>query len=145
MYGWVSVNWECAAKISSYMQYPQFVVTQGELCGYGLQCQTIIHAAYISTYFTDCVYRLSEVLYVIICDINHSYTRDTLIIQCSDFIAGCPQILKTDMGTENVTIAVVQPVLRHSGDDSFAGGASHHYGKFTANHVWHIYNAAAEL
>lgn len=128
--------------ISSYMQYPQFVVTQGELCGYGLQCQTIIQPTYQHTSLT--VYRLSEVFYVIICD-NHSYTRDTLIIQCSDFIAGCPQILRTDMGTENATIAVVQPVLRHSGDDSFAGGASHRYGKSTANQVWHIYNAAAEL
>ena len=49
------------------------------------------------------------------------------------------------MGTENATIAVVQPVLRHSGDDSFTGGASHRYGKSTANQVWHIYNAAAEL
>ena len=42
------------------------------------------------------------------------------------------------MGTENATIAVVQPVLRHSGDDSIAGGASHRYGKSTANQVWHI-------
>ena len=40
--------------------------------------------------------------------------------------------------TENATIAVVQPVLRHSGDDSFAGGASHRYGKSTANQVWQI-------
>ena len=143
MYGWVSVNWECAAKTSSYMQYPQFVVTQGELCGYGLQCQTIIQPTYQHTSLT--VYRLSEVFYVVICDIYHSYTRDTLIIQCSGFIAGCPQILRTDMGTENATIAVVQPVLRHSGDDSFTVAASHHYGKSTANQVWHIYNAAAEL
>ena len=96
--------------------------------------------AYISTYFTDCVQPVGGILCY-----NLWHYRDTLIIQCSDFIAGCSQILRTDMGTENATIAVVQPVLRHSGDDSFTGGASHRYGKSTANQVWHIYNAAAEL
>ena len=59
---WTGVNWECAAKRSSYMQYPQFVVTQGELCGYGLQCQTIVQPTYQRT--SPSVYRLSEVFYV---------------------------------------------------------------------------------
>ena len=48
---------------------------------------------------------------------------------------GCPTILRTDLGTENSTIAVIQPALRHGGDDKYAGENSHRYGKSTSNRV----------
>lgn len=48
---------------------------------------------------------------------------------------GCPTILRTDLGTENSSVAVIQPVLRHYHTDSLAGKNSHWYGKSTANQV----------
>ena len=48
---------------------------------------------------------------------------------------GCPRILRTDMGTENSILAVIQPMLRHTGTDTFAGAASHRYGRSPSNQV----------
>ena len=39
------------------------------------------------------------------------------------------------MGTENTTIAFLQPVFRHNGLDHLAGGKSHRYGKSVTNQV----------
>lgn len=47
----------------------------------------------------------------------------------------CPSILRTDIGTENSTIALIQPILRHGHTDSLAGENSHRYGKSTSNQV----------
>ena len=60
----------------------------------------------------------------------------TLIIMINvvDLI-GCPKNLRTDPGTENSIVAVVQPAFRHSGNDSFAGLNSHRYGKSPSNKV----------
>ena len=55
-----------------------------------------------------------------------------------DFVVmlpGCPKILRTDPGTENSIVAVVQPALRHNGSDNFAGSNSHRYGKSPSNQV----------
>lgn len=43
--------------------------------------------------------------------------------------------MRTDPGTENSIVAVIQPVLRHIGSDSFAGCNSHRYGKSPSNQV----------
>ena len=37
----------------------------------------------------------------------------------SYLFAGCPSVLRTDLGTENSNIAVIQPILRHYDCDSF--------------------------
>ena len=60
----------------------------------------------------------------------------TLIIMINvvDLI-GCLKILRTDPGTENSIVAVVQPAVCHSGNDSFAGSNSHCYGKSPSNRV----------
>lgn len=50
--------------------------------------------------------------------------------------AGCPQVLRTDRGTENSMIAVIQPMLRNSHSDSFAREKSHIYGRSTSNQVY---------
>ena len=49
------------------------------------------------------------------------------------FISGCPELLRTDPGTENSTIATLQMVFRRNGSDSRAGIESHRYGKSTSN------------
>lgn len=46
---------------------------------------------------------------------------------------GCPSILQTDCGTENVIIAAMQSYLRANGDDEFAGEKAHRYGSSPAN------------
>lgn len=48
---------------------------------------------------------------------------------------GCPSVLRTDCGTENSHVAVIQPILRHEHADSLAGGNSHRYGKSSSNQV----------
>ena len=49
--------------------------------------------------------------------------------------AGCPSIGRTDAGTENSALAVIQPILRHNHTDEFAQEKSHRYGKSTTNQV----------
>ena len=50
-------------------------------------------------------------------------------------LTGCPRLLRTDMGTENSSIAVIQPILRHHHYDSLSKSNSHRYGKSTSNQV----------
>ena len=51
------------------------------------------------------------------------------------FCSGCPRLLRTDLGTENSVIAVMQPMLRHNSLDNLAGVNSHRYGASTSNQV----------
>ena len=53
--------------------------------------------------------------------------------------AGCPSIVRTDAGTENSALAVIQPILRHSHTDEFAQEKSHRYGKSTTNQVLNMH------
>ena len=46
---------------------------------------------------------------------------------------GCPSILRTDDGTENVNMAAIQAYLRSSGEDDFAGANAHKYRSSPAN------------
>ena len=47
----------------------------------------------------------------------------------------CPRLLRTDPGTENSIIVVMQPMLRHNGSDPLSGANSHRYGTSTSNQV----------
>ena len=82
---------------------------------------------YIATYFVECDWRWAtkQSFSVPVC----LYTN--IIIECT----GCPKILRTDPGTENSLVAVIQPALRHTGSDNFAGSNSHRYGKSPSNQV----------
>ena len=60
-----------------------------------------------------------------------SYTKNNI----DYFTLGCPRILRVDMGTENYTLAIVQPILRHFDSDYLAGGKSFMYGKSINNQV----------
>ena len=64
----------------------------------------------------------------------------TLIIMIVVDLIGCPKILHTDPGTENSNVAVVQPALRHNGNDSFAGSNGHRYGKSPSNQVISVFH-----
>ena len=43
--------------------------------------------------------------------------------------------MRTDCGTENYTLAMIQPMLCHDHNDDFAGEKSHIYGRSTSNQV----------
>ena len=53
--------------------------------------------------------------------------------ECIEELGGCPRILTTDPGTENVHIAALQCYLRGSSADDLAGEKSHRYVASTAN------------
>jgi hypothetical protein len=59
-------------------------------------------------------------------------------LQCVREIGGCPSILRTDAGTENSTLAFVQPILRHYHNDEFAQERSFRYGPSISNQVFTI-------
>ena len=48
-------------------------------------------------------------------------------------LGGCPSILQTDCGTENVIMATMQSHLRANGNDQFSGTKAHRYGSSPAN------------
>ena len=50
-------------------------------------------------------------------------------------LLGVPRIVRADCGTENVNVAFIQPFLRHSHGDCFAGTLSFRYGKSVTNQV----------
>lgn len=50
-------------------------------------------------------------------------------------LLGCPRVVRTDPGTENVLLASVQCTLRRNDNDDLAGNASHRYGKSVFNQV----------
>ena len=56
------------------------------------------------------------------------------IVLFLDF-AGCPQILRSDRGTENCFLAACHMALRHGHSDMFAGEQAYRYGKSTSNTV----------
>lgn len=48
---------------------------------------------------------------------------------------GVPRLLRSDRGTETVTVAGLQSYLRHKDADEMSGSRSFMYGKSTANQV----------
>ena len=49
--------------------------------------------------------------------------------------AGCPKLLRCDMGSENANIAFIQPFIRRNHSDARSGSGSFRYGKSTTNQV----------
>ena len=80
---------------------------------------------YIASFYCECVTK-----------VGGSYSGNIIffVSVLSYLFAGCPSVLRTDLGTENSNIAVIQPVLRHYDCDSLAGEKSHRYGKNQVNY-----------
>lgn len=54
-------------------------------------------------------------------------------LDCVKGNEGCPILLRTDCGTENVVMAGMQCYFRQNGQDEFAGEKAHKYGSSPAN------------
>ena len=54
-------------------------------------------------------------------------------IQCAKSVGVIPMRLRTDLGTENGTMAAIQCTIRHHHTDYYAGVSSHSYGSSAGN------------
>lgn len=82
---------------------------------------------YISSYYIQCV-----------CEIEGGSQISALQHRYNNYLyglSGCPSILRTDAGSENSTLAFVQPILRHYHTDEFAQERSFRYGPSISNQV----------
>ena len=57
----------------------------------------------------------------------------SLFYNCVKSNRGCPRVLRTDCGTENVTMAAMQCYFRGNGNDDQAGLNAHRYGSSPTN------------
>lgn len=48
-------------------------------------------------------------------------------------VGGCPRIVRSDCGTENVLLAAIQCYFRNNGSDEFAAAKAHQYGSSPSN------------
>lgn len=56
-----------------------------------------------------------------------------LYLDAVENLKGCPQVVRSDCGTENVLIAGMQSYFRANGNDEFAGTKAHQYGSSPSN------------
>ena len=90
-------------------------------------CSSNNNPRYIASYFFNCVREAGGAKHL-------SYIKLIIIIICVMSL-GCPTIMRTDAGTENSILAVVQPMLRHYHSDDFSQERSFLYGRSTSNQV----------
>ena len=84
-----------------------------------LQCwKVLVCASYSSSGYSITVY---------LCVLDNDYT-------------GCPNIIRSDCGTENTSLAAAQMALRHGHDDAFSGEKSFRFGSSTTNTVRNFYD-----
>ena len=79
---------------------------------------------------------------------NNPEVTAGFFLNCVDELGGCPTLLRTDCGTENVIIVATQCFLRADDDDEFAGEKSHRYGASTTNQrveAWWFYLRPSRL
>lgn len=84
----------------------------------------------IACYYLECVEQCGgiQVVYSVVA---LSIWKHLLI----SYVLGCPTILRSDYGTENVNLATIQIAFRMDGNDSFKGQKSFMYGPSTSNIV----------
>lgn len=56
-----------------------------------------------------------------------------MYLEAVESLKGCPQVLRSDCGTENVIVAGMQSYFRASGNDEFSGVKAHQYGCSPSN------------
>ena len=64
---------------------------------------------------------------------NNPSVLGNFFLDCVSELQGCPKLLRTDPGTENVVMATMQCLLRANGNDEFTGEKAHRYGPSTGN------------
>lgn len=64
---------------------------------------------------------------------NNPSTVGNFFLDCVSELQGCPKLLRTDPGTENLVMATMQCLLRANGNDEFTGEKAHRYGPSTGN------------
>lgn len=75
-----------------------------------------------------------KVLWLKVCKTNNDPTvTGQHFLDAVEKYGGCPTLLRTDNGTENVIMAAIQAYFRSGGEDSFAGVKAHRYGSSPAN------------
>jgi hypothetical protein len=71
---------------------------------------------------------------------NNPKIPGRLYLDAVKSLRGCPRLVRSDCGTENVLVAAMQCYFRASGDDEFAGLNAHKYGSSPSNQRiegWH--------
>ena len=79
----------------------------------------------IAHYYLECVKEINGDLTILV----HNQTLDVVL-----FI-GAPRLIRADCGTENSSVAFIQPFLRRTHGDCYAGFESFRYGKSVTNQV----------
>ena len=64
---------------------------------------------------------------------NNPSILGNFFLDCVSELQGCPKLLRTDPGKENVVMATMQCLLRANGNDEFTGEKAHRYGPSTGN------------
>ena len=64
---------------------------------------------------------------------NNPSIVGNFFLYCVSELQGCPKLLRTDPGTENVVTATMQCLLRANGNGEFTGEKVHRYGPSTGN------------
>ena len=80
---------------------------------------------YIASFYMDCVKEIG----------GYYIGNCSNLCKCLVFLIGCPCLLRTDAGTGNSLLAMIQPMLRHEHTDDLSKDKSHIYGRSTSNQV----------
>ena len=96
-----------------------------------LKISTCGSATTVAQYYLDCVRNIGGSYYIYGIQRLHVYECALIWSYC---FTGCPMILRSDLGTENVKLAYFQPFLRRHCTDALVH-CSFLYGRSTSNQV----------
>lgn len=64
---------------------------------------------------------------------NNPKIPATFFLNAVQNVGGCPRIVRSDCGTENIVLAAMQCYFRNAGNDEFAAEKAHQYGSSPSN------------
>jgi len=138
MCGWVSYVWTHKLYTPKYISYMTCIIQYLSLkkCRFSRRVlwlevgTTNNDPRVIASYYITCV-KLMNGNKFIVSELGLALTSDISVV----IYVGVPCILRCDFGTENSTLAFMQPFLRRMGGDHFSGSASFRYGRSTTSQV----------